>query len=145
LAGRLTDRLGVKKMLVIESASFLVIYILFGVFTAGLMNGIIAIIGIPLFFFLYALLVLDRMTMQLSMIRTLYLRSIVLDKSEITPTLSTGMSIDHAISILCAFLGGLVWDTWGPQYVFFIAAILALVNVFVALRLPKNKVTKSET
>jgi len=71
----------------------------------------------------------------------LYLRSIALDKSEISPTLSTGMSIDHAISIICAFLGGLVWETWGPQYVFFLAAVLSLGNVVVAARLPQ----KSET
>jgi len=138
--GWLADRLGLKRMLLVEGASFITIYILFGLFTAGLMNGTVGIIGIPIFFFLYALLILDRMTMQLGMIRTLYLRSIAKDKTEITPTLSTGMSIDHAISILCAFLGGLVWDTWGPQYVFFIAAALALGNVVVASQLPKKEV-----
>ena len=137
MAGWLTDRLGVKRMLLVEGASFIAIYVLFGIFSAGLMNGTVAIVGIPIFFFLYALLILDRMTMQLGMIRTLYLRSIVRDKSEISPTLSTGMSIDHAISILCAFLGGLVWEAWGPQYVFFIAAALALGNVVVASRLPR--------
>jgi len=135
--GWLADRLGLRRMLLVEGFSFITIYILFGVFTAGLMNETVAVLGIPIFFFLYALLILDRMTMQLGMIRSLYLRSIAKDKSEITPTLSTGMSIDHAISILCAFLGGLVWDAWGPQYVFFIAATLALLNVFVASRLPK--------
>jgi len=138
--GWLADRLGLKRMLLVEGASFIAIYILFGVFSAGLMNGTVAVVGIPIFFFLYVLLILDRMTMQLGMIRTLYLRSIAKDKSEITPTLSTGMSIDHAISILCAFLGGLVWDTWGPQYVFFIAAALALGNVLVASQLPKKTI-----
>jgi len=78
------------------------------------------------------------MTMQLGMIRTLYLRTIALDKSEIAPTLSTGMSIDHAISIMGAFLGGLVWEAWGPQYVFFIAAVLSFGNVMVAMRLPRR-------
>ena len=73
------------------------------------------------------------------MIRTLYLRSIAVNRSELAPTLSTGMSLDHAISIICAFLGGLVWDAWGPQYVFFIAAALSLGNVMVAVWLPRKR------
>ena len=72
------------------------------------------------------------------MVRKLYLRSIAVDQSEISPTLSMGMSIDHAISIVGAFLGGLVWEAWGPQYVFFIAAVLSLGNVIVAMCLPKK-------
>jgi len=136
-AGKLTDRFGVKTMMYAEGFSFIVIYILFGIFSAGLMSGNFAAVGIPVFF-VYILFIIDRMTMQLGMIRALYLRSIALDKSEITPTLSTGMSLDHAISIVCAFLGGLVWEAWGPQYVFFIAAVLSLGNVMVAVYLPKK-------
>jgi len=83
------------------------------------------------------LFIIDRMTMQLGMVRTLYLRSIALDKSEVAPTLSTGMSLDHVISIVCASLGGLAWAAWGPQYVFFIAAAMSLGNVLISTRLPK--------
>ncbi|MCL2284746.1 MAG: MFS transporter, partial [Firmicutes bacterium] len=137
MAGRMTDRFGVKTMMFIEGFAFIAIYILFGIFSAGLMSGTIAAIGLPLII-IYALCIFDRMTMQLGMIRVLYLRNIAVDKSEISPTLSTGMSIDHAISIICAFLGGLVWEAWGPQYVFFIAAILALGNVAVAVKLPRK-------
>ena len=137
MAGRFTDRFGVRIMMFAEGFSFIGIYILFGVFSAGLMSGSIAAIGAPIIA-VYVLFILDRMTMQLGMIRVLYLRSIVMDKSEVSPTLSTGMSLDHAISIICAFLGGLVWEALGPQYVFFIAAVLALGNVMVAVWLPRK-------
>jgi len=137
-AGRLADRLGIKTMMYAEGFSFIGIYILFGIFSAGLMSGSFAAAGVSVFI-VYVLFIIDRMTMQLGMIRALYLRTIALDKSEITPTLSTGMSLDHAISIICAFLGGLVWEAWGPQYVFFIAAVLSLGNVIVAARLPKKE------
>jgi len=140
LAGRLTDRFGVRSMMFVEGFSFIAIYILFGIFSAGLMSGNILAVGVPILI-IYILFIIDRMTMQLGMIRALYLRSIAVDKSEISPTLSTGMSLDHAISIICAFWGGLIWEAWGPQYVFFIAAILALGNVMVAVYLPR----KSET
>jgi len=138
MAGRMVDKLGVKAMMFIEGFAFIAIYVMFGIFSAGLHSGRIATVGIPVII-IFVLFILDRMTMQLGMIRALYLRSIAVDKSEIAPTLSTGMSIDHAISILGALLGGLAWDAWGPQYVFFIAAVLSLGNVLVAMWLPKNR------
>ena len=136
MAGKLADRFGIRSMMFAEGFSFIAVYILFGIFSAGLMSGSIAAIGVPIII-VYALFIIDRMTMQLGMVRVLYLRSIAVEQSEISPTLSTGMSLDHAISIICAFLGGLVWEAWGPQYVFFIAAVLALGNVMVAVRLPR--------
>ena len=142
-AGWLVDRIGVRKMLFVEGFAFITIYILFGIFSGGLASGRMAAVGIPVLI-VYALFILDRMTMQLGMIRALYLRSIAVDKTEIAPTLSTGMSIDHAISIICAMLGGLVWNAWGPQYVFFIAAVLSLGNVMVAFCLPKSKPVAEE-
>ena len=136
-AGKMTDRLGLKTMMYIEGFAFIAIYILFGIMSAGLMSGSIASVGIPVII-LYVLFIVDRMTMQLGMIRALYLRTIAIDQSEISPTLSTGMSIDHAISIAGALLGGLIWEAWGPQYVFYIAALLSLGNVVVAVLLPRK-------
>jgi MFS family permease len=138
MAGKLTDRFGVKRMMFAEGFSFIVIYIMFGIVSSGLTSESLAKTGIPVLI-VYILFIIDRMTMQLGMIRTLYLRSIAKDTSEVAPTLSTGMSIDHAISIICAFLGGLAWSAWGPQYVFFIAAAMSLGNVIVAVRLPKKQ------
>ena len=137
-AGWLVDKIGVRKMLFVEGFAFISIYIAFGIFSGGLVSGRFATVGISALI-VYALFVLDRMTMQLGMIRALYLRSIAVDKTEIAPTLSTGMSIDHAISIICASLGGLVWNAWGPQYVFYIAAVLSLGNVMVAFWLPRTQ------
>ena len=136
-AGKLTDRLGVRAMMFVEGFAFIFIYVMFGIFAAGLMSGSIASVGVPIII-VYGLFIFDRMTMQLGMIRTLYLRNIAINSSEISPTLSTGMSLDHVISIVGAFMGGIVWEAWGPQYVFYIAAILSLGNVAVAFFLPKK-------
>ena len=138
VVGRLIDRFGVKRMIYVEGFSFLAIYILYGLVSTGLTSGSLAKAGIPVLI-VYLLFIIDRMTMQLGMIRALYLRSIALDKSEVAPTLSTGMSIDHAISILISFVGGLAWSAWGPHVVFFIAAALSLGNVLVAARLPRQE------
>jgi hypothetical protein len=143
LVGKLVDRFGVRRLMFAEGFSFIAVYVLFGLVSAGLMTFGLETDGgfifpLILVIIVYALFIIDRMTMQLGMVRVLYLKSIAKDESEISPTLSTGMSIDHAISIVCALMGGFAWEAWGPQYVFFIAAALSLGNVFVAIRLPKN-------
>ena len=138
-AGKLADKLGYRFMMFGEGFAFIIIYVMFGIFAAGLVSGVLPAVGFSVII-VYALFVFDRMTMQLGMIRVLYLRDIALNKSEISPTLSTGMSIDHVISIIGAFLGGIVWQAWGPQYVFYIAAFLSLGNVAVAFFLPKRGV-----
>jgi predicted MFS family arabinose efflux permease len=143
MAGRMTDRFGVKTMMFIEGFAFISIYILFGLASAGLTSGGFGMAGFTVIL-VYILFIIDRMTMQLGMIRTLYLRTIARDPSEISPTLSTGMSIDHVISIVGAFLGGLAWSAWGPQYVFYIAAAISMGNVLVAFSLPKRKKAEAE-
>ncbi|MCL2167465.1 MAG: MFS transporter, partial [Clostridiales bacterium] len=50
-----------------------------------------------------------------------------------TPTLSFGLSMDHVVAITCAYLGGVAWNLYGPQYVFYIAAVLSILNVIVAI------------
>ncbi|MCL2069070.1 MAG: MFS transporter [Oscillospiraceae bacterium] len=137
LIGRLVDRLGVRRMMLTEGVAFIAIYLLFAFISSSLVSGSLAKAGIPVLI-VYILFIIDRMTMQMGMIRTLYLRSIALDTSEVAPALSTGMSLDHAISIVGAFLGGLAWSAWGPQFVFIIAAGLSLGNVVVAALLPRE-------
>jgi predicted MFS family arabinose efflux permease len=68
------------------------------------------------------------------MMKVVYLQRIARDNSEITPTLSLGISMDHAVSIVCGVLGGLVWKAWGPQYIFFLAGAFSFVNLFVAAK-----------
>ena len=130
--GRWIDRFGTKKILLVEGCLFVVVYITYGLMSGGFTNGAIALTGIPVFF-VCALFICDRLTMQLGMVRTAYLKSIAVNPADITPTLSTGLSMDHVVSILCAYLGGLAWNAYGPQYVFFVAAALSLLNVVVAL------------
>ena len=96
-------------------------------------------IGLPVVL-TFILFIIDRMSMQMGIIRTLYLREIAVSHQEITPTLSLGMSMDHVVSIACAYLGGVVWTIWGPQYVFFLAAALSIVNLIVArlIKIPEG-------
>ena len=130
--GRAADRFGPKVILLTEGILFIFVYIAFGFLSDAFSSGTLAMVGIPVLI-AYGLFIFERLTMQMGMARTMYLKSIAVDPADITPTLSTGLGMDHVISIVCAYLGGLLWGNFGPQYVFFIAAAFSLVNVVAAL------------
>lgn len=131
--GRMIDRFGIKKMLYADALSFIAVYLLYGTLSAGFVDGWLLRSGMPLIL-ASAVFVIDRMSMQMGIIRTLYLRTIALTPEDIAPTLTTGQSMDHIVAVICATLGGLVWTAWGPQYIFFLAAGFSLLNLFVAVR-----------
>jgi hypothetical protein len=130
--GRWVDRFGVKKILLGEGITYILLYLAYGFLSRGFTSGTLARVGIPVFI-IFGLYILDRLAMQFGLVRAVYLRSIALDPSDITPTLSTGLSMDHVVSISCAYLGGVVWFEFGPHYVFFAAAIISILNVIAAL------------
>ena len=129
--GRCADRFGPKVILFAEGILFIFVYIAFGFISNAFNTGLLAMAGIPVLI-TYGLLIFERLTMQMGMARTIYLKSIAIDPADITPTLSTGLSMDHVISIVCAYLGGIIWMNYGPHYVFYIAAGFSIINVVVA-------------
>ena len=132
--GRWLDRFGVKKLLYADAISFIVVYFLYGLLSAGYVSGTLALSGLPVVF-AYILFIIDRMSTQMSIVRTVYLKKIVIVPEDITPTLSLGISMDHVMSISFAMLGGVVWYNFGPQYIFFLVAGLSFVNLYVAIKL----------
>ena len=138
--GRWLDKYGVKRMLYVDALSFIGIYIAYGFFSAGFASGKFSAVGIPVIIF-FILIILDRMSMQMGMIKNVYLFSIAKSQTDITQTLSLGISMDHVVSIIAASIGGVVWVAFGPQYIFFVAALLSLVNLAVA---KKIKIVKQE-
>ena len=131
--GRWMDRFGIKTMLYADAMSFIAVYLVYGALAAGYAEGWLSRAGwavIPA----YLIVVLDRMSTQMGLVRTVYLQAIAVKPSDITPTLSVGISLDHIVTIVCAALGGIIWSAWGPQYIFFLAALLSLVNLYVAVK-----------
>jgi predicted MFS family arabinose efflux permease len=131
--GRWMDRFGIKAMLYADALSFILVYLVYGALTAGYHEGLLPLAGwaiLPA----YLIFILDRMSTQMGLVRTVYLGAIAVHPSEMTPTLSVGISLDHMVTIIFAPLGGLIWGVWGPQYIFFLAAVLSLVNLYVAVK-----------
>jgi hypothetical protein len=67
----------------------------------------------------------------------LYARTLSDSQEELTATLSSGISVNHAVTVFYALLGGWIWDRFGPGFLFATAAFMALANSAFALTVPK--------
>lgn len=131
--GKWIDQFGVKKLLYADALSFIGVYACYGILSGGYASGAISTVGWPLLLG-YTLFIVDRMSSQMGIIRTVYLKKIAVDPKDITPTLSLGLTLDHFVSIIAAFFGGIVWMRYGPQYIFYLVAFMSLVNLYVAIK-----------
>jgi hypothetical protein len=138
LIGRWLDRLGIKAMLYLDALTFIGVYVIYGALVGGVSGGQYAAGGWA-GLAIMAMFVLDRLSMQVSVVRSVYLRDLVhqinAPGEEVAAALSTGISLDHIVAIIAAQLSGLVWKYVGPQYVFFAAAVFSLGNLYVAYRI----------
>ncbi len=84
---------------------------------------------------LYAAYVFDITLFALRVARTTYIKKIALDPTDITPTVSLGITIDHSVAMSLPILSGYIWEAWGFRWVFLIAGAIALVGFFICLQI----------
>ena len=130
--GKWIDRFGVKKLLYADALSFIFVYLCYGALSQSFNTGVLAKVGIPVII-TCALFIVDRLSSQMGIIRVIYLKSIALTPSDVTPTLSLAMMMDHIVSIIVGVSGGLLWVKFGSHYIFYAVAALSLVNLAVAI------------
>jgi len=130
--GKWIDRFGVKKLLYADAFSFIFVYLCYGVLAQSFNFGTLAKVGFPVIL-TCTLFIVDRLSSQMGIIRTIYLKSIALDSADVTPTLSLAMMMDHIVSIIVGVTGGVAWVTFGSHYIFYAVAALSLVNLAVAI------------
>ena len=82
---------------------------------------------------------LDQMLNSVGMARSMYIKRIALQPADVQPALTAGLAIDHIFSITVALIGGILWDTFGFQYVFLFGAFIAIINFFTALQIRTPK------
>ncbi|MDR3295456.1 MAG: MFS transporter, partial [Clostridiales Family XIII bacterium] len=129
--GRWIDRFGVRSIMMTEAGVFLLVYVVYGFLSKSINNSALEV---SFWVFLLACLlnIADRMTIQMAMVRSIYLRAIAVTPEDVTPSLTMGMAIDHMVAVPVAYFCGSVWFFWGPEYVFLIAGFLSLANLLVA-------------
>jgi hypothetical protein len=125
--GKAIDRFGERMILMLDAVLLFGICIGYG-FSQQLGLGERAI------YVAYVCYILDLLLFAVTMARTTYLHKILEHKDDLTPTLSTGVSIDHAVSMVVPTFGGLLWVHYGYPYVFLCAAGLAALMFITASR-----------
>lgn len=137
LVGNLIDRKGERFVLAVEAAALIIICI--GYAFAEDVSGAFGISGAALLI-ICACYVIDQLLNATTIARATYLRKIAVTPEDVSPTLSMGLSIDHAVSMVVPWLGSLVWNTFGYKYVFVLGALIAVGNLLLTRYIRIEKV-----
>jgi MFS family permease len=132
LMGKLIDHLGYKFVMVTDTLLLIVVCFFYG-FAHRLFSPNIAFIVVCVNY------VLDSIISLASMASNVYVQDIADSGEEITATLSTGISVNHVISILIALLGGWIWKMTGIEILFSLSAFLGLLNTIYAATIKKSE------
>jgi predicted MFS family arabinose efflux permease len=129
MLGRAIDRFGERAILMAEAATLIFVCVGYG-FSKKIFPETIAL------YVAFACYVLDQLLMSVGMARATYLKKIALAPEDVAQTLSMGTTIDHVFSISIALISGIVWDRLGYEYVFLIGAVISVINLYSASKVP---------
>ena len=126
IIGKTIDRIGFKAVMVGDTVILFFVCMVYG-FAHHIFPQDTAYIAVIIAY------ILDNILSNASMAGGVYVKSLSSDRDEMTATLTTGLSIDHLISIVIAVVGGFVWQELGVELLFIMAGVMALANSAVAL------------
>ena len=86
-------------------------------------------------YLLYGAYLLDHILFALRVARTTYLQKIARDPADITPTISLGITIDHAVAMTLPILSGWIWVHYGHRWVFLLAGAVAVAGFIICLQI----------
>ena len=129
LLGRAIDTWGERRIITIESCMLIIISILYG-FSPNWFSTQVAMLIIM------ACFICDQLLFSVRIARTTYLARIADGPEDIASTISMGLSMDHAVSMLIPLGGGLLWAHYGYLPVFLVSGGLAVCNLVVAAFIP---------
>ena len=121
IVGRIIDRVGYKFVMVTDTLLLVVVCFFYG-FAHHLFPRDIA------FIICCANYILDAVISMGSMATNVYVKDLSDSSEEVKATLSTGVSINHVISIFIALFGGWLWEALGIETLFIVSAVLGLLN-----------------
>ena len=116
LMGRLVDRYGERTMLGVNYLGLIFIFV-----------GYALVQHRPTLYVLYCL---DSLIFFGGIALTTYLHKIA-PEQDLKPTISMGVTINHIAAVVAPLVGGLAWDYFGYQVIFFSGAVLAVVSLLV--------------
>lgn len=131
MVGNLIDRIGYKPVMIGDTLILVVVCFFYG-YAHHLFSMQTAMIVCCVNY------VLDSVISLASMASNVYVQDISDNKNEMRATISTGISVNHFITIFIALLGGWIWKMLGIETLFLISAILGLCNSAYAATIKTN-------
>ena len=132
LVGRIIDKVGYKAVMVADTLILVVVCFFYGA-AHHLFSREVAFIVCCVNYCLDAVISLA------SMATNMYVQDLSDNETEMKATLSTGVSINHLITIFIALFGGWIWKTLGIETLFTISAVLGLANSAYAATIKTRK------
>ena len=132
LVGKLVDKLGYKTVMVADTLILVVVCFFYG-FAHHLFPKDIAFIVCCVNY------ILDAVISLASMASNVYVQELSDGPDETKATMSTGVSINHVITIFIALFGGWIWETLGIETLFMVSAVLGLCNSAYAATIRTGK------
>lgn len=131
VAGKAIDKLGEK--IVLSAEAVLLVALCMGyAFSADIFPASVALIVTAVCY------IADNSLAVVEMARSTYVKKISDDPADVIPTLSTGVSLDHIVSMSIPTLGGFLWVALGYQFVFVFASAIAIINLVLSLKIRTN-------
>ena len=121
IVGRIIDKIGYKAVMIADTLILVIVCFFYG-FAHHIFPEKIA------FIICCANYVLDSVISLASMASNLYVKDLADNADEVKATISTGVSINHVITIFIALFGGWIWHALGIELLFILSAILGLCN-----------------
>ena len=132
IVGRIIDRIGYKVVMISDTLILVIVCFFYG-FAHHLFPMHIA------FIICCANYVLDAVISLASMAANVYVQDLADNGEEVKATISTGLSVNHLVTILVALFGGWIWKTLGIETLFILSAVLGLCNSAYAATIKTRK------
>ena len=133
LVGRIIDKVGYKAVMVADTLILVIVCLFYG-FSHHLFPKDIAFLVCCVNY------VLDAVISLASMASNNYVQALSDNQDEVKATISTGVSINHVITIFIALFGGWIWQTLGIETLFIASAVLGLFNSAYAAGIKTSKI-----
>ena len=132
VVGRIIDKLGYKVVMVADTLILVIVCFFYG-FSHHIFTKDVAFIICCVNY------VLDAVISLASMASNVYVQDLADSPEEVKATISTGVSINHVITIFIALFGGWIWETLGIETLFIASAVLGLCNSAYAATVKTRK------
>lgn len=132
LIGKVIDRLGYKTVMISDTLILVIVCFFYG-FAHHLFPMPVAFIVCCVNY------ILDSVISLASMASSVYVRDISDSPEETRATISTGISVNHLITVFIALFGGWVWQKLGIETLFVLSAVLGLCNSAYAATIKTKK------